>query len=220
VKLIYYILICCLLGLSGCTKEEEEEPVPNYSPYIYNYPPYAPNHDVQWNIDNEHLFSDIVANVPIDSLYGKLLRGGLIIDVDIVNQYIYLSAQSNQSDSILWSINPIINTGASSTTDSASLTNTAIIISSLGQGDYAAYVCDSLEWFLPSSELITKMKINLHLNGYGDFGNFQYWSSTDCGGQQAYSLDFNPIAPNTAICIFKGAPNYFKVRGVRKQGYI
>ena len=62
--------------------------------------------------------------------------------------------------------------------------NTSKIVSILGPGNYAAYLCDTLtlngynDWFLPSWDELDSMLYNLATKGLAKFANEQYWSST------------------------------------------
>ena len=63
--------------------------------------------------------------------------------------------------------------------------NTLKIVSTQGEGCYAANLCYGLrqggykDWFLPSRDELGLMYRNLHLKGMGGFGADYYWSSSE-----------------------------------------
>ena len=63
--------------------------------------------------------------------------------------------------------------------------NTSIIVSALGTGDYAASLCSQLtlngydDWFLPSKE---ELNLLFQLRTEGKLNDYDYWSSTESGG--------------------------------------
>lgn len=88
--------------------------------------------------------------------------------------------------------------GYPSVTEANSITNgkknTEVIVDSLGEGNYAAYVCDTLtaygynDWYLPS-----KQELNAIYTNYDklvDLGSDTYWSSTEADGDEAWSQSF------------------------------
>jgi hypothetical protein len=88
--------------------------------------------------------------------------------------------------------------GYPSATKANSLTNgkknTEIIVDSLGGGDYAAYVCDTLkaygydDWYLPSKKELSAIFSNY--DKLVDLDVDTYWSSTEAGGDEAWSQSF------------------------------
>ena len=72
--------------------------------------------------------------------------------------------------------------------------NTEAITDSLGEGDYAAYVCDTLtaygydDWYLPSKEELSA--IFSQYDKLVDLNTDTYWSSTEAGEDEAWSQSF------------------------------
>ena len=75
--------------------------------------------------------------------------------------------------------------------------NTELIISALGEdhngGNYAAKKCADLvaggfdDWFLPTKDELNEMYVNLHLQGFGGFADFNYWSSSESEGSSDHA---------------------------------
>ena len=67
--------------------------------------------------------------------------------------------------------------------------------------NYAARLCDVLEykvngkdvtdWFLPSRDELNLMYENLHKKGLGSFANYNYWSSSERYGYDAWGQAFD-----------------------------
>lgn len=75
--------------------------------------------------------------------------------------------------------------------------NTQKIVDELGEGDYAAYLCENLDyggycdWFLPSLDELSQMFDNLHKHGVGSFPIMYYWSSSEENGNDAWQVSFD-----------------------------
>jgi hypothetical protein len=73
--------------------------------------------------------------------------------------------------------------------------NTTAILNTCTTSGIAAQVCGSLviggytDWYLPSSGELAKLYLNRV--AIGSFGTGVYWSSTENGNNNAYSMDFN-----------------------------
>lgn len=94
-----------------------------------------------------------------------------------------IAAPSDQSDGIKWMNEVYTRTGASAISYGTGMSNTNLIISNQGVGNYAAKLCADLvlntysDWFLPSREELNKLFINRFAIG-GFTGNY-YWSSSE-----------------------------------------
>jgi len=58
-------------------------------------------------------------------------------------------------------------------------------------GNNIHYIGNKKDWFLPSSDELYLMYINLKLNNIGNFSTGKYWSSTEASATQAYVRNFN-----------------------------
>ena len=67
----------------------------------------------------------------------------------------------------------------------AGASNTATLVSEIGEGEYAAAHCNDLvhegfdDWFLPSANELEQLCLNLHFYDQGDLDAQFYWSSSD-----------------------------------------
>ena len=108
------------------------------------------------------------------------------------------AAPSDQSAAIQWYNGIYLDTGAASTAIGAGQINTTAIVTTQGEGSYAAQLCDDLseggysDWFLPSKDELNLMYINLKVSGVGGFADDPlYWSSSDVYGNGAWCQDFS-----------------------------
>ena len=120
---------------------------------------------------------------------------------DLTVKYPWSPLSQNQEISI--TTNTIIGSGE---------TNTATIVSSYGNANYAARVCDNLslngfnDWFLPSQDEFNMIYNYLYTNGLANFKsgpNDLYWTSSQHALKKAVAFSFkkgmskNPINKNT-----------------------
>lgn len=106
---------------------------------------------------------------------------------------LYVYTEDN-STNIAWSDRQEIKLGNGAKSNIDGSLNTKSIVAELGKGEYAAYLCDTLEahgfddWYLPSD---AELKV-LYENRYaiGKFSNDYYWSSTEDGPYSAGLLHF------------------------------
>lgn len=149
--------------------------------------------------------------VPLDSLYGKTYNEGLIFYLDTTSGYGLVAALSSYIpySPTFWgcpltnisAVENIIdchgNSGCMQPVPIESepgarigdgITNTNAILAECTDTTNAASLCRSLgeDWFLPSRGELNLMYVNLHLNGYGDFENHSFLSSTE--GQLDYHI--------------------------------
>lgn len=75
--------------------------------------------------------------------------------------------------------------------------NTTAIVAAQGTGSYAAKLSHDLvlggfdDWFLPSSDELNLMFINLKKAGLGEFSSTWYWSSSQSNGSSAWGQQFS-----------------------------
>jgi len=132
--------------------------------------------------------------------------GGLIFHVNpnyVVDGWRYLEAAPfDQSAGAPWGCFRILIPGARGAAVGAGRQNTKDILASCAAPGSAAALCANFDlngirgWFLPSTDELRQMYVNLKLAGLGDFGagsvvdNYSYWSSTQRTTDMADHLDF------------------------------
>jgi hypothetical protein len=130
---------------------------------------------------------------------GDTYQGGIIFYLrgTYPNQYGLVCAQNDQSKSVPWYSQSYIFYGTTSTAIGSGQKNTSSLVSILGNGHYAARFCDDLvlngydDWFLPSRDELGLMYTNLKRNGFGNFSNSSYWSSSESDYLNAYAQYFS-----------------------------
>jgi hypothetical protein len=130
---------------------------------------------------------------------GDALGGGLFVFED--SGYAYISAAADQSTDAPWGCEgTLILEGASPEAIGQGVINTATIVASCATSGISARICDELtlngysDWFLPSLDELAEMYTKLKANGFGNFANQRYWSSTqdfDEPANKALAVDFN-----------------------------
>ncbi|NBW22193.1 MAG: DUF1566 domain-containing protein, partial [Caulobacteraceae bacterium] len=130
---------------------------------------------------------------------GDALGGGLFVFED--SGYAYISAAVDQSTTAQWGCEgTLMVEGASPEAIGQGVVNTATIIAGCPTSGISARICDQLvlngysDWFLPSLDELTEMYTKLKVNGFGNFANQRYWSSTqdfDDPANKALTIDFN-----------------------------
>lgn len=96
-------------------------------------------------------------------------------------------APCDQSPGIPWYTVSRIHLGATATEIGSGSTNTATLVATQGNADYAAPLCMNLtlggydDWFLPSKDELDQMYHNLKEASLGDFASTWYWSSSESG---------------------------------------
>jgi hypothetical protein len=132
--------------------------------------------------------------------------GGLIFHVNpnyAADGWRYLEAAPfDQSAGAPWGCFRILIAGARGAVVGAGRQNTKDILAACAAPGSAAALCANFSlngirgWFLPSTEELKLMYVNLKLAGLGDFGdsgvidNHSYWSSTQRTADMADHLDF------------------------------
>lgn len=126
---------------------------------------------------------------------GQNYGGGFIFYLDSTRHHGLIAAPYDVAK-VTWG-DPAIETGATATKVGSGYANTIKIVSKLGQGNYAAKLCDDLEyqgftdWFLPSRDELELMRTNLYLADHGNFlGSNRYWSSTESSITNAWLIQF------------------------------
>lgn len=123
---------------------------------------------------------------------GDIYGGGIIFHIEPGGEHGLIASLTDIEDAVPWG-NDGISAGASSSFDGS--TNTASIVIAYGNGDYAAYHCDTLkvngftDWYLPSADelfLLYKARyiVNRVLEGDMDENTSPlvkdaYWTSTE-----------------------------------------
>ena len=127
---------------------------------------------------------------------GDTLGGGLFVFED--SGYAYISAAADQATDAPWGCE---GTAIQQDPNAAEIgygqLNTADIIGGCPTSGISARICDELvlngysDWFLPSEQELEQMYLLLKLNGFGNFVNQRYWSSTQFDADNAITIDFN-----------------------------
>jgi hypothetical protein len=132
---------------------------------------------------------------------GQSYGGGIIFYIDGTWQHGLICADKDQSEGIYWQFQPWFETKVNRTAIGTGQANTTDLVSILGQGDYAAKLCDDLvlngysDWFLPSIDESELMYTNLKLKGFGNFKELYYWSSSEVGIYNVYAMAFGYGSP-------------------------
>jgi len=110
-----------------------------------------------------------------------------------------------------WAVNPNMLIGAQKTgLGSAGIENTVQIVSSQGSGNYAAYLCQSSGWYLPTKDELNKFYLNR--SAIGGFSSAKYWSSSEGSiSNYASCQDFSTGSQTLDV-----KNNTYKVRGAKK----
>lgn len=113
--------------------------------------------------------------------------------------------------STTWTINSNIAVGSNRTgLGTQGLENTFQIVNFQGVGNYAAYLCNSLGWYLPTKDELNKIYSNRV--SIGGFNNAKYWTSSEGNASNnAFCQDFGS---GEQMYDIKSNTNY--VRGAKK----
>ena len=195
---VFYFGALFVLGATsiGCTASENEEP-PDLPQDTGPQPledtgtplSYDPALSVQANLDNGVSVLEILAEQPVEALYGALYQGGHIFHVEPETGSGLVAYAIENSSPIHWNdfANQAPELGLGSEIGTGE-PNTIAIVQALGEDSYAAQVAhdvllnDYEDWFLPSIDELTAVYERLHVAELGNAlaGN-SYWSSTDEG---------------------------------------
>ena len=148
---------------------------------------------------------------PLDSLYGRTYMGGLIFHLNTTTCEGLVASATNQSINANWGCEGTP-TNADDSAIGGGYQNTQDIIAGCSTAGIAAQVCTAVgtDWFLPSKDALFQMYTNLHLNGFGSFTAFSYWSSTEYNANWAWNVNFINGAQS-----FGGKDNGLPVRAIR-----
>lgn len=174
-----------------------------FSSYINDLLPGKLYHVRAYAINSEGIgYGPDIAFTTISSTslsIGDTYQGGIIFYLrgTYPDQYGLVCAQNDQGTGIPWYSQSYIYYGITSTAIGSGQTNTSSLVSILGDGYYAAKLCDDLvlkgfdDWFLPSRDELGLMYTNLKKNGFGNFTNSSYWSSSEFDDLNAYAQYFS-----------------------------
>lgn len=158
----------------------------------------------------EKVFTTATPSTPY---IGQNYAGGIVFYVDGTGEHGFVCSPENLGN-FLWGCQ-----GTSIPTGSAlgtGATNTAAIVASCGETNTAAKICDNLvlnsysDWFLPSTDELNLIYLNLYLQSLGGLHGGVYWSSTEADATRAYYhyFELNDIHPTDKN-------SYLNVRAVR-----
>lgn len=110
-------------------------------------------------------------------------------------QHGLIAAATDQSAGIWWYNASDVTTGATGTAIGTGNSNTTDIVTTQGEGDYAAKICYDLvlngynDWYLPSKDELNKLYLNRE--AIGGFTSNPYWSSTEGTNNGAFDQFFS-----------------------------
>jgi hypothetical protein len=152
---------------------------------------------------------------------GQSHEGGIIFYIDGTWEHGLICTANDLGNGASWQLQPVFATNVKQIAVGTGQTNTNELVSILGEGVYAAKLCDDLvlngfsDWFLPSKDELALMYSNLAGTGIGNFTaemGIYYWSSSEIDENNVWTVSFYNFAPgpwaNTKI-------NQFPIRAVR-----
>lgn len=133
----------------------------------------------------EKVFTTATPSTPY---VGQNYAGGIVFYVDGTGEHGLVCSPGNLGNYSWGCLGTSIPTGSALGTGP---TNTAAIVASCGDANTAAKICDNLvlngysDWFLPSSDELNLIYLNLYLKNLNVTGG-RYWSSTEAEPGRAY----------------------------------
>lgn len=135
----------------------------------------------------------------LDSLYGKMYRGGFIAYLNPLDGTGFVAAPSDiraDIQGLQWGCHGVQLAGASGKSIGSGAQNTVDIESGCSTPNSAAEDCANYsvngysDWSLPSEDELKTLWTNLAVNNLGDFKEVLYWSSTQYDKDFAYAHFF------------------------------
>jgi len=129
------------------------------------------------------------ATTPSGLYIGQNYAGGIIFYLDSTGSHGLVCATADQGVAAWGCQGTNIPTGTALGTGA---TNTAAIVASCGDANFAAKICDNLvlnsysDWFLPSKDEFSLMRTNLAPHGLGSFFGNYYWVSSQYDATYGY----------------------------------
>jgi len=150
--------------------------------------------DLQIRLDNGETPCEIYQsdNSLLNELYGLTYQGGLIFYLITYDCTGMIAAPNDQSNNAEWGCEGTNIADAENASIGFGSQNTNAIINLCSTPNIAAEICYTYslngndEWYLPSKDELNLMYTNLKTNGFGNFSNDWYWSSTEFEDQSSY----------------------------------
>ena len=127
---------------------------------------------------------------------GDMYKGGYIFYINIWGKGM-CAAPKDVSKGCKWGCYGTLVPGADGVDRGTGKQNTQDILSSCDEVKCAAYVCDNYstadydDWYLPSIAELELMYNELYVQGFGNFGEGPYWSSTQDFSLGAWHYNFS-----------------------------
>jgi hypothetical protein len=131
-----------------------------------------------------------------DLKIGDTYAGGIVFYLD-GNGGGLVAAPEDQGKDVAWYNGNYVETGAIAMGIGDGESDTATIVAMQGKGDYAASLCANLDiggfkdWYLPSTEELSLIYLNLFKHNISGFVLGFYWTSTENDLHFASALNFN-----------------------------